>query len=114
MYLFDLLSQETVEDLWCLIIHCITEKLKSEESRPEGLLDMHFGRVVADSGQPADGNNRLMTAFELRLPYSSDINIDLGKTIEEAGLTPSAVIIFQRRRNTQRQVHADRSTNGSL
>eukprot|EP00903_Cladosiphon_okamuranus_P015324 g14157.t1 len=95
--------EDTVEDLWCLIARRIHEKLATEGSEPEDGLSLwgtHFGGITADSAPPTDdGNIRLMNAFELRLPHSSDdSNIDLGQTIEEAGLTPKAVVIFRRRR----------------
>lgn len=99
-------------DLWRLISNRIRERLMSAENEPKGLLGAHFGGTAADSGLPADGTQGLMNAFELRLPHSRDTYIDFGQTIEEAGLTPKAVVIFQRRRNSQRQVHTDRSTKG--
>eukprot|EP00752_Nemacystus_decipiens_P004453 g4066.t1 len=104
--------EDTVEDLWRLIAHRMREKLTTEENQPKGLLGTHFRGIVGDSGRPVDEEDRLMNAFELRLPYSGDANIDMGLTIEEAGLTPKAVVIFQLRRNAQGQVHTDRGTKG--
>lgn len=93
-----------MEDLWRLIAHRIREKLTTEGGQSQRLLGAHIGRIVEDSGRPVDEENRLVDAFELRLPYSCDANIDRGLTIEEAGLTPKAVVVFQRRRNAQGQV----------
>lgn len=90
-----------MEDLWRLIAHRIREKLATEGGQSQRLLGAHVGRIVEDSGRPVDEENRLVDAFELRLPYSCDANIDRGLTIEEAGLTPKAVVVFQRRRNAK-------------
>ena len=87
--------QETVEDLWHLIARRIREKLTEEENQPSSLA-AHFRGLGACSGRPANETDRLAAAFELRLPYPSHERIDLRRTIEEAGLTPNAVVIFQR------------------
>lgn len=56
----------------------------------------HFGDILAELGGPASKDARL-SAFELRTPYFRDKHMELGQTIEEAGLAPNAVVIFQRR-----------------
>lgn len=89
--------QETVGDLWHLITHRVREKLRMEGAQPpRGSLGTHFGDILAEFGGPANEDTRL-SAFELRVPYVRDKHVDLGQTIEEAGLTPNAVVIFQRR-----------------
>lgn len=105
---FDLIASPIVVNvclqLLLLLQDTVRKQLTTEESHQKGSLGTHFGGVMADSELPLDRQNRLMNAFELKLPYSSDTSIDLGQTIEEAGLTPKAVVIFQRRRIAPRQV----------
>lgn len=56
----------------------------------------HFDDILAEFGGPARRDARL-SAFELRTPYFRHKHVDFVQTIEEAGLTPNAVVIFQRR-----------------
>lgn len=84
-------AQETVKQLGRLIARRIREYSRAGQGTHSSYRD-----ILTNLKELATGN-ALLSSFEIRLPYLNDKIIDVEQTIEEAGLTPSAVVVFRRR-----------------
>lgn len=85
--------QETVKQL----VHLIARRIRESTATGRGADPATQSRDFLDNFKELPNENALLSAFELRLPYSNDTEIDVEHTIEQAGLTPSAVVVFRRR-----------------
>lgn len=89
--------QDTLEDLWHRVAHDILDHLSLERTQPT-ILHKYFGGAALSVLRGAIASHEVVSDFELRLPYPKrDGTIkSLGQTLEESGLTPNAVVVFQR------------------